>query len=137
MAGKGRKVALCTAVLGLIVLGVALLSARDHVASFVQRSFGARGTLRPHGGFKGERVDIAPGTIEVDEFFRFLGDYTGLPVIYDSSNRRIANAKIQVAAPMEDADAEVVRALLEANGLRVTVDDLPGGKQVLRIEAVR
>ena len=137
MAGKGRKVALWTAVLGLIVLGIALFTARDHVASFVRRTFGARATLRPHGGFKGERVDIAEGTIDVVEVIRFLADYSGLPALYDSNDERITNGKINLAAPMDDVDGEIVRALLESNGLRVTVDDLPGGRQVLRIEAVR
>ncbi len=40
----------------------------------------------PTGQFQpGQRVDISEGEIEVEEFLRFLSDYTGMPVFVDTS----------------------------------------------------
>ncbi|MBI4601048.1 MAG: hypothetical protein HY721_03720, partial [Planctomycetes bacterium] len=83
--------------------------------------------------FKGERVDIAPGDIDVLEFLRFLADYTGLPVILDSTNPQITQQKINIVAPMNDVTADVVIAILQANKFLVTRQVLPSGEEVLNV----
>ncbi|MBI4603296.1 MAG: hypothetical protein HY721_15185 [Planctomycetes bacterium] len=137
MRHRGRTIALGTAILALVALGTALFVARDRVLTSLGAWWRGRSSLERAPDLKGKRVDISPGEIEVAEFLRFLGDYTGLPVIFDSNDPRIAKGKIILAAPMEDVDANIVIAVLEANGYRVKVDVLPGGKRTLRVEVAR
>lgn len=83
--------------------------------------------------YKTERVDIAEGDIEVLEFIKFLADYTGLPVILDSTNQQIAQQKILIAAKMENVTGDIVIALLQANRFLVTRQVLPSGEEVLNV----
>ncbi len=83
--------------------------------------------------FKGERVDIAEGEIEVLEFLRFLADYTGLPVIIDSTDPNVGKKPILIAAKMDDVTADIVIALLQANKFLVTRQVLPSGEEVLNV----
>jgi general secretion pathway protein D len=83
--------------------------------------------------FKQERVDIAPGEIDAMDFLRFLADYTGLPVILDSSNPAVLTQKIVIAAKMKDVTADVVIAVLQANRFLVTRQVLPSGTEVLNV----
>ncbi len=54
----------------------------------------------PTGQFQpGQRVDISEGEIEVEEFLRFLSDYTGMPVFVDTS-QLLTMKPITVVAPI-------------------------------------
>src|SRR5262249_10474710 len=92
-------------------------------------------TVRPKSpDFKGQKVEIAAGDIEVQEFLRFLADYTGLPVIVDSSHRRCLKGTITIPAPMEDVTGDMVVAILKANKFLVTQATLPNGDKVWNVE---
>jgi hypothetical protein len=133
---KGRVIALSAGTVLLLVLGAAVFFLREDLADYLHgwRRGAASRPLREVGELTGQKVDIAAGEIQMPQFLRFLSDYTGLPVIFDSKDKRISEGKILVAAPVRDADAELVKAILETNGYRVLVETLPGGKEVLRIE---
>ena len=82
----------------------------------------------------GERVDIDAGEIEVLDFIRFLADYTGLPVIVDSSNQQALKNMITIASRMNDVSGEIVTAILQANRFLVSRRVLPSGDEILSIE---
>lgn len=72
------------------------------------------------------------GEIEVKEFARFLGSFTGLPVI-PSGAGGLLEKRITIAAPVDGVDDELVRKILEIGGVRVrerTID----GRRVLVLE---
>jgi type II secretion system protein D len=82
--------------------------------------------------FQGERVRIIEGEIPVTEYLRFLADYTGLPVLVDTSQANNGlNTNISLVAPIENADAETVKGILEANRWTITQRTLPNGQMVL------
>lgn len=86
---------------------------------------------------RGVPVSIDAGDIPVLELLRFLADYTGLPVLLDTSERIDGGLKVAVAAPIAEADDEVVKAILEANQFRVEERELPGGQVVLGLSSRR
>ena len=82
----------------------------------------------------GDRVDIAEGEIEIEEFLRFLSSYTGMPVFVDSA--QIGTLKpITIVAPIIGADEEIVKALLEANRMEVQQKELTTGRSVLVVKS--
>ena len=91
--------------------------------------------LPKSGDWKGERVDIAAGQIDVLEFLRFLADYTGLPVIVDSTNPQLQTQSLLIAAPMFNITADIVIALLKANKFLVTREKLTSGEVVLNVQS--
>ena len=132
---RGRVVALSSVVLGGLVLALTLYLLRSPLRDWIDEQADRSQDLSKFSRDPRQRVHVSAGEIEVADFLRFLGDYTGLPVIYDANDKRITGAKITIAAPMEDVDANVVKAVLEANGFRVRLDSISGGRHVLRIEA--
>ncbi len=92
--------------------------------------------IPPIEGFEpGDRVNISEGEIEVLEFLRFLSAYTGLPVFVDST--QLANMKpITIAAPIRDADDEIVKALLRSNRMEVNIEELGNGRQVIKVTSL-
>ncbi|MCZ6794018.1 MAG: hypothetical protein O7J95_10440 [Planctomycetota bacterium] len=93
--------------------------------------------LLPRSAAFQNKVEILDGEIPVPEFLRFLSDYTGLPVVVDRSelaaDGRTTRSVIRVVASIHDADAEVVKAILEADGWRVRTRTLPNGRQILAV----
>jgi hypothetical protein len=135
---RGRAVAIVAAVIAvLVLLGTGFLVARRARWLPDQVAPRQRVPLPPAGKIAGQRVDIATGTIELVDFLRFLGDYTDLPVIHDATDPRITGAKLHVAAPMKDVDAELVRSFIEASGFSVEVETQENGRQVIRVEVMR
>jgi type II secretory pathway component GspD/PulD (secretin) len=95
------------------------------------------GKLRIEPGtkrFVGQRVDILEGDVEVEEFLRFLADYTGLPVFIDSGAQNALQTPIKITSPIHRADDELVKALLETNKWLVIEEKLKSGKQVLVVQ---
>ncbi|MBN1441718.1 MAG: hypothetical protein JXA90_03365, partial [Planctomycetes bacterium] len=86
--------------------------------------------------FQGKRVDIMDGEIPVSEFISFLADYTGLPVLVDAQPNTLSNP-ITIAAPIRDADGEMVKAILQVNRWLVRQETLPNGKDVLVVESLQ
>lgn len=80
-------------------------------------------------------VDILAGSVSVLELLHFLADYTGLPVIHDSSDKALAALKVRFTADVKGADYEVVKAHLEAAGLGLNQRELPGGKRLIEVTA--
>jgi hypothetical protein len=78
-------------------------------------------------------VHILEGEIQLSELGQFLEGWTGLPVRVDSA---IAGRPVTVPARIEDADGEIVRALLDVHGLAVERETGADAKQTLRIKAV-
>ncbi|HZN57810.1 MAG TPA: secretin N-terminal domain-containing protein [Planctomycetota bacterium] len=85
--------------------------------------------------FKGERVDIQAGQIPVREFLTFLADYTGLPLILDTTNQAAVDQPITIVSPMKSVTADIVIALLQANKFLVTRQVLASGEEVLNVVA--
>ncbi len=86
------------------------------------------------GAFRADEViEIDDGEIPGADFLKFLSHYTGLPVLIDS--KQLASlTTINIAAPIRQADGEIVKAILESNGLSVTERVLPSGRSVIRVE---
>jgi predicted dehydrogenase len=81
---------------------------------------------------RGRTVVLAAGEIEVKEFARFLGHFTGLPVI-SSGGEGFLQKRITIAAPVRDVDDELARKILGLGGVRArerTID----GRRVLILE---
>ena len=68
----------------------------------------------------------------MSEFAEFLESFTGLNVMVDSD---VSDRQVVVAANVENADAEVARALIESSGCVVAREKLPNGVEVVRIRA--
>lgn len=120
------------------ILGIVLLSAPigTALAEDGERPDAARPVLAPSPAFRGKRVDILDGEIPVSEFLRFLADYTGLAVMLDNGGPKGLDENITIAAPIRNADGDTVRAILEANGWRVTKNRLPNGQTVLDVGVI-
>jgi type II secretion system protein D len=69
------------------------------------------------------------------DFLRFLSSYTGLPLLHDSTDQNIAR-DITIAADIQEADEDLVKAILEVNRFRVFRETLPSGKEVLKVESM-
>ena len=98
---------------------------------------GADDTILPQSdALKNQRVDIADGDIPVLEFLHFLSDYSGLPVLVNTAQGgNFRNQNITITAPIKDADADIVRAILETNNFLVTRNVLPSGKEIIKVES--
>ncbi len=92
-------------------------------------------TVEGRPGRKEKPIRIAPGEIPALEFVRFLADYTGLPVIYDSTDRALAERTIHIPAPIKAADRHLVKRMLEANRFRVTESASGPEGRVILIES--
>ncbi len=84
--------------------------------------------------YSGQRLDIASGSIGINEFTRFLADWTGLTVVVDSG---ISQKQIVVSSSILNADAEIVRAILVSNGCVVEREKLLNGREVVRIRSAK
>ena len=77
---------------------------------------------KPNKNYLGQPVDIQEGPIPVEDFLRFLADYTGLTVIL-SGGPAGATARqgqtITITAPIYRGDFEIVKAVLDANGFQI------------------
>lgn len=93
-------------------------------------------TINPQSPFLGKRVDILEGEIPAVEFIRFLADYTGLPVIVESGGAQgtALTQPITIAAEIKNADAEIVKAILESNRWLVFQERLPSGKEYISVK---
>jgi type II secretory pathway component GspD/PulD (secretin) len=74
------------------------------------------------------------GNIPVLDFLRFLGDQNGLPVLVDGAARRELDESIFIAATVENANEEMVRAILEVNRWLVSEEKLSSGRGFLRVQ---
>ena len=93
-------------------------------------------TLEAREGRLGNSVTISPGEIPALEFVRYIADATGLPILHDSTDRAVSERMINVAAPMRNVGIELVKALLEANHIRVTESSSGSEGRVLRVESM-
>jgi hypothetical protein len=132
---KDRVVALSLAACGVGIVILALVLFRGPLVALLRRGEPADRPLPVSSGpLAGQGVKIAAGEIPVPAFLRFLSEYTGMLVIHDSSDKRIEDAKLRIPAPINNVNAEVVRAILAAHGFRVFADKLADGREVLRVE---
>ncbi len=127
---QGRRVAIATGVLVILTLFSSGFIYRDRIEEWYRQKFKGKKV-------SGKSVYITEGKIPLLDFLKFLSDYTGLPVLHDSKDSSIASQEIQIAADIPEADEEMVMAILEANGIRVTREKLPGGKEVLRVNRIQ
>ena len=82
---------------------------------------------------KSQPVDILKGSASALELLQFLADYTGLPIVHDSSDKMLASVRVPFTADVKGADYEVVKAHLEAAGLRLSERKLPGGRRLIEV----
>ncbi len=85
---------------------------------------------------KGKPVFISEGKIPLQDFLKFLSDYTGLPVILNSGDPTLEGKEIRIVNDIRDANEDVVKTILEMNGVRVYVETLPSQKKVLKVEPI-
>jgi hypothetical protein len=85
---------------------------------------------------KGKPIVISEGKIPLRDFLKFLSDYTGLPVLHNSSDPALENREIQVVHDIQKADEAVVKKILEMNGVRVYTQELAGGSRVMKVESM-
>ncbi len=92
----------------------------------------------PNAKYLNQRVDIHEGQIPLDDFLRFLADFTGLTVIL-SGGPAGASARqgqmINITAPIYLADFEIVKAILDANGFQLVRRKLSTGKEIITISS--
>ncbi|MCH2584653.1 MAG: hypothetical protein MK138_07790, partial [Planctomycetes bacterium] len=92
----------------------------------------------PNAKYLNQRVDIHEGQIPLDDFLRFLADFTGLTVIL-SGGPAGASARqgqmINITAPIYLADFEIVKAVLDANGFQLVRRKLSTGKEIITISS--
>jgi hypothetical protein len=129
-AGRGKKAVVGTVAIGVVVLAAAAFAVRDRIGGYFRR-LGPREPLVARDEFANQTVELEEGQIPVIELLRFLSDYTGLPLVGDMNE--IATRVIAFPSPVKNVDGEFIRAALEANGIRVDPETLPGGKRVIRI----
>lgn len=84
---------------------------------------------------KSQPVDILKGSASALELLQFLADYTGLPIVHDSSDKTLASVRVPFTADVKGADYEVVKAHLEAAGLRLSERKLPGGRRLIEVSS--
>ena len=85
---------------------------------------------KPNKKYLGQPVDIQEGPIPVEDFLRFLADYTGLTVILSggpAGSTARQGQTITITAPIYQGDFEIVKAILDANGFQVHRRKLPKG----------
>tara|TARA_B100000809_G_scaffold149394_1_gene146908 strand:+ start:2035 stop:5043 length:3009 start_codon:yes stop_codon:yes gene_type:complete len=92
----------------------------------------------PNAKYLNQRVDIHEGQIPLDDFLRFLADFTGLTVIL-SGGPAGASARqgqmVNITAPIYLADFEIVKAILDANGFQLVRRKLSTGKEIITISS--
>jgi hypothetical protein len=93
------------------------------------------GSVEAEPGLEGKAVRIAEGEISALEFARFLADHTGAPVIYDSSDKALAQKTITIPATIEQAGYDIVKKSLETNGFRVSRWKTREGEAALLLES--
>ena len=84
---------------------------------------------------KSQPVDILKGSASALELLQFLADYTGLSIVHDSSDKMLASVRVPFTADVKGADYEVVKAHLEAAGLRLSERKLPGGRRLIEVSS--
>ena len=92
----------------------------------------------PNAKYLNQRVDIHEGQIPLEDFLRFLADFTGLTVIL-SGGPAGASARqgqmINITAPIYLADFEIVKAILDANGFQLVRRKLSTGKEIITVSS--
>ena len=84
---------------------------------------------------KSQPVDILKGSASALALLQFLADYTGLPILHESSDKTLASVRVPFTADVKGADYEVVKAHLEAAGLRLSERKLPGGRRLIEVSS--
>ncbi len=92
--------------------------------------------ILPEPGQERRKVLISEGKIPLLQFLKFLADYTGLPLLHDSTDQNIATKEIHIVSDIQ-ADEEVAKALLEVNRFRVFREVLPSGKEIIKVESMQ
>ncbi len=135
-ATKGKRVALLSVIVGVLVIVAVPLVFRDSLAKLLSSSEekSSLDQLPRSPSYSGQRIDIVSGSIGINEFSRFLADWTGLSVFVESA---ISQKQIVVSSNIVNADAEIVRAILVSNGCVVQREKLPNGGEVLRIRSAK
>ncbi len=136
---KGKRVALLSVIVGVLVIVVLPLVFRDSLTKLLSSSeenssLTSQDQLPRSPSYSGQRVDIASGSIGINEFSRFLADWTGLSALVDSG---ISQKQIVVSSNIVNADADIIRAILVSNGCVAQREKLPNGRQVLRIRSAK
>ena len=83
----------------------------------------------------GQPVDIGDGEISGLDFLRFIAGHTGLAVIFDSGQLAQIDQPITIAHPIRRADFEIVKAILESNGITVRRQTLDNGRTVIKVSS--
>ncbi len=99
------------------------------------RPEGPTAMILPEPGQEKRKIIIGEGKVPLLAFLKFLSDFTGLPLLHDSTDQTIATKEILIVNDIQ-ADEDVAKALLEVNRFRVFREVLPSGKEVLKVESM-
>ena len=96
----------------------------------------AAGRIEPDQQEKrNQPVDLLAGSASALELLQVLADYTGLPIVHDSSDKALEAVRVPFTSDVKGADYAVIKAHLEAAGLRIRERKLPGGKRLIEVAA--
>ncbi len=132
---KGKRVATVAAVLGIATIVVACIAGVVYKRKAIIDRLGLApkkvhlADLRQ----KGRSVHISDGTFAAGDFLQVYSDMEGMTLI---APQDLEGRSIQVINPIQHADEEILRAILEVNGIHVRRETQPDGREVLRAEPV-
>lgn len=84
-----------------------------------------------------EPVTITEGDIPLRDFLRFLADSEQLTVLTDSSDQKFLDREITILTRIENANYDIVKAILETNKIRVFRENLPSGTEIIKCEPMQ
>ena len=88
-------------------------------------------------GLERGRVSVTAGPIPLAEFLKILSSLTGMPVLHDSTDPNLTNRDITVGTDIDDADENMIKAILEVNHIRAFRETLPSGREILKVEPMQ
>lgn len=88
----------------------------------------------PRPNFLGESVTITEGLVSIRDFIRFVSDFMGLPVLVDSTDKALLSRDIEIVTPLVNVNAEIVKAVLETNKIRLLSEKYDNGTEILNLE---
>ncbi len=99
-----------------------------------QAADGEQVAIEAEPGKQGQIVSIGDGDIPMRDFLKFLADFTGLTVIVDSANPTFLQQQITIVAAIDRANEDIIRAILQANQVRLFRKKLDGGTEIIMIQ---
>jgi hypothetical protein len=85
---------------------------------------------------RGRSISIGRGRFPVQSLLGLLSGTTGLPLLQSSIDPGIEGREVVIVNDIKNADEAILKAILEANGVRVFRETLASGAKVLKAESM-